>query len=207
LNKDNEQKRKRIRELLTAIEEMKDGRKPSQKSNTKLKELVDQTKEEEMDSVLEKLQKSKNEIREWKSKAENYEKELGRASVDGKQNKNQMYETASIMDQQPPPFFGDSALMTPEPMTLPQDPGGTSSLREESPFVDMTPYVRYETPVDGGTSSSDSTGENKAGRKSTSRIPISSGHGRNESGTPNSGMTGPRQKWQKPAGDEKFKAN
>lgn len=160
LNDDNEQKRKRIRELLTAIEEIKDGRPTSQKSNKKMNELINKTKEDEMQSVLEKLRKSKGEVNEWKSKAENYQRELDkrdnkrdkRDRGSGGQNTVELQET--IMDQKPPVFDDDEdeMLMHGDNMILPQAPGASSSLLHEPMYVDMEQQEGhiniYEVPLE-----------------------------------------------------------
>ena len=176
LNNDNEKKRKRIRELLTAIEEIKSGGSSTTntKSQKKIKELCEQTKEDEMTSVLEKLKKSKNEVNEWKNKADSYQQELERFQQQQQQQQKQQQE-GSIMDQEPPLFDEEIDLLTPEPtsMSLPTVPN-----KEEQPLYETMESDQdhiYERPIDSGAEAmgeaSSKKTESTAPKKSASRIP------------------------------------
>ena len=172
LNSDNEKKRKRIRELLTAIEEIKSGGNASStKSQKKFKELCEQTKEDEMASVLEKLKKSKNEVNEWKNKADSYQQELEHFQ----QQQKQQQKESSIMDQEPPLFDEDIGLLTPEltSMSLPPVPNKEEEQLYE-PMGSDQEHI-YEKPIDSGGDAPEEAISRKAesttAKKSASRIP------------------------------------
>ena len=173
LNDDNEQKRKRIRELLTAIEEIKSGGLSSSnaKSQKKIKELCEQTKEDEMVSVLEKLKKSINEVDEWKNKADSYQHELERFQQQQSTKLTQLQQEGGgfIMDQEPPLFdIDETDLLTPEPtsMVLPQEPSKDEPLYENMDYENV-----YERPFDAAEEASSKKTESTAAKKNVSRIP------------------------------------
>ena len=178
LNGDNEKKRKRIRELLTAIEEIKQGTSNSNtKSQKKINELCDKTKEDEMSSVLEKLKKSKNEVNEWKNKADSYQQELDRLQQQQttKLSSKQNVEDDSIMDQQPPVFDNEADLLTPEPsMTLPLSINKNDDDTLCENMGEQEHEHLYERPIDGAherTVEAVSTKTETSAKKSVSRIP------------------------------------
>uniref|UniRef100_A0A7M5WK77 Uncharacterized protein n=1 Tax=Clytia hemisphaerica TaxID=252671 RepID=A0A7M5WK77_9CNID len=163
LNNDNEQKRKRIRELLTAIEEIKDGKSTNSKSQKKVNDLINKTKEDEMSSVLEKLKKSKSEVAEWKTKAESYHQELEKVQEKTKSNDSRDF----LMDQELHFDGNEATLLTPELPRQQEELANQEPLYEE---LEPGYETMYEIAVDGKDASSKKTESTK---KSQSRIPVS----------------------------------